>query len=341
MTAPTMPGRPYGSPDVLVETRRAIAWDGVIAGSLVGLAVTICLSLAGAAMGLTLVDPWAKTPSVTALGFGAMIWLFIVNMLGMGIGGYIAGRSAHSESALDEATMNTPDFRFRCAAHGLTVWAIATVTAGILGVSAVTGALGFATQTVAMTAGAAGGAAGVAAMADDDSSDLAFHVRQLFGPQVASGQGQSTQQRSAAPAPAAAAAAPATPIAPGAPTTAASPSREVDFGDDTMDEAGYIMERAWQRNGLAPSEKTYLAGLLARHSGISQADAEQRVGEAEQRLKTAVAQAETEMKNAADKAAKASALATFFAFLSLAVGAVAAGAGALSCTTRRFVVVRR
>lgn len=99
MTAPTMPGRPYGAPDVLVETRRAIAWDGVIAGSLVGLAVTICLSLAGAAMGLTLVDPWAKTPSVTALGFGAMIWLFIVNMLGMGIGGYIAGRSAHSESA--------------------------------------------------------------------------------------------------------------------------------------------------------------------------------------------------------------------------------------------------
>ena len=96
MTAPTMPGRPYGAPDVLVETRRAIAWDGVIAGSLVGLAVTICLSLAGAAMGLTLVDPWAKTPSVTALGFGAMIWLFIVNMLGMGIGGYIAGFLAKS-----------------------------------------------------------------------------------------------------------------------------------------------------------------------------------------------------------------------------------------------------
>jgi len=339
MTAPTMPGRPYGSPDILVETRRAIAWDGVIAGSLVGLAVTICLSLAGAAMGLTLVDPWAKTPSVTALGVGAMIWLFIVNMLGMGIGGYIAGRSAHSESAIDESTMNTPDFRFRCAAHGLTVWAIATVTAGILGVSAVTSALGFATQTAAMTAGAAGGAASVAAMADDDSSDLAFHVRQLFGSQVAPGQGPSTQQRTASPAPAAAA--PATPIAPGAPTTAGSPAREVDYGDDTMDEAGYILERAWQRNGLAPSEKTYLASLVARHSGISQADAEQRVGEAEQRLKTAVAQAETEMKDAADKAAKASALATFFAFLSLAVGAVAAVAGALSCTTRRFVVVRR
>lgn len=330
MTAPTMPGRPYGSPDVLVETRRSIAWDGVIAGALVGLAVTICLSLAGAAMGLTLVDPWAKSPSVTALGVGAMIWLFVINILGMGIGGYIAGRSAHSESALDESTMNTPDFRFRCAAQGLTVWAIATVAAGLLGVSAVTSALGFAGQTVAMTAGAAGGAASVAAMADDDSSDLAFHVRQLFGPNPAPGQGHA--------APPAAAPAPAAQTPAGASAQTQHPE---DFGDDAMDEAGHILTRAWQRNGLDASEKSYLAGLLARRNGISQADAEKKVGEAEQRLKTAMAKAETEMKASADKAAKVSALATFFAFLSLGIGAVAAVAGALSCTTRRIALVRR
>ena len=324
MTAPTMAGRPYPAADVLVETRRAIAWDGVIAGALVGLAVTICLSLAGAAMGLTLVDPWAASPSVTALGVGATIWLFIVNLVGMGIGGYIAGRSSHSESAIDESTMNTPDFRFRCAAHGLTVWAIATVAAGLLGVSAVTSALGFATQTVAMTAGAAGGAASVAAMADDDSADIGFHVRQLFGPTPAPGQGQSTQ--------------PAAALAPaGAASQAQQPQ---DFGDDAMDEGGHILMRAWQRNGLDASEKTYLASVLARRNGIGQADAEKRVGEAETRLKAAMTKAEAEMKTAADKAAKAGALATLFAFLSLAIGAVAAVAGALSCTTRRLAIRR-
>jgi hypothetical protein len=340
MTAPTttLSGVPADTPDLVVENRRAIAWDAVIAGALIGLAASICLSVAGAALGFTLADPY-EGPSAKSIGIGALIWFFIVNIVGMGIGGYIAGRSA-----LNETTMDVADFRFRCAAHGLTVWAIATVVATVLGFSALANVIGYAANTAQMVAagGAAGAAAGATNTDQDDQMDMGFHVRQLFGPTVAPGQGQSTQQAAPAASTTSATAAPATPIAPGAPMTAV-PARpgQADYGDDAMDEAGNILVRAWTRNGLQPSEKTYLAGLLARHNGISQADAEQRVGEAEQRIKAARAESEKQAKEAADAAAKAGALAALLAFLSLAIGAIASVVGALSSNTGRIRVALR
>ncbi len=345
MTAPTrtVSGVPADTPDVLVENRRAIAWDAVIAGAFIGLAASICLSVAGAALGFTIADPY-EGPSMQSIGVGALVWLFIVNIVGMGIGGYVAGRSA-----MNETTMDVKDFRFRCAAHGLTVWAIATVAAGLLGLSALSSVVGFAANTAQMAAAGAAaglGAGGAAMMEDDDQMDMGFHVRQLFTPQTSPGQGQTAASASSTSS-TSSSAAPATPIAPGAPTTAGSPGQGAqqqtrpDFGDDAMDEAGNILTRAWGRNGLAPSEKTYLAGLLARHNGISQADAEQRVGEAEQRIKTARAEAEKSAKEAADKAAKAGALGALLAFLSLAIGAIASVVGALSCRTIGTRVVLR
>ncbi|MBM3547992.1 MAG: hypothetical protein FJX54_13655, partial [Alphaproteobacteria bacterium] len=212
MTAPTttLSGVPADTPDLVVENRRAIAWDAVIAGALIGLAASICLSVAGAALGFTLADPY-EGPSARSIGIGALVWFFIVNIVGMGIGGYVAGRSA-----LNETTMDLADYRFRCASHGLTVWAIATVAATMLGMSALSSVIGYAANTAQVVAAgaAAGGAAGAMSMDQEDQMDMGFHVRQLFGPTVAPGQGQSTQQ--AAPA-ASAAPSPAAPMAPGSP----------------------------------------------------------------------------------------------------------------------------
>ena len=343
MTAPTttLSGVPADTPDLVVENRRAIAWDAVIAGALIGLAALISLAVAGAALGLTLADPY-DGPSAKSIGIGAVIWFFIVNIVGMGIGGYVAGRSA-----LNETTMDLADYRFRCASHGLTVWAIATVGATLLGMSALSNVIGYAASTAQMVAagGAAGMGVGATNMDQEDQMDMGFHVRQLFGPTVAPGQGQSTQQ----PAPAAATttttptAAPTTPMAPGAQPAAGGAPRpgEGNYGDDAMDEAGMILARAWTRNGLQPSEKTYLAGVLARHNGISQAEAEQRVGDAEARIKAARAEAEKQAKEAADAAAKAGALGALFAFLSLAIGAIASIVGALSSNSGRVRVALR
>jgi hypothetical protein len=291
------------APDMVVETRHSIAWGAVIAGAMVGLAVSICLSLAGAAMGLSLVEPWdPNAASAKSISIGALIWLFVVNLVGMGIGGFIAGRGARMEITTDPR-----ESTYRYTVHGLTMWALATVVAGSVGLSAIAGAIGMVGQGAATAAGAAGagaaagvagGAAAVAKSAlDDDDGDVGFQLRQLFGP--------------ARPAPGG-----ATP-------------------EITMFEAQNIMERAWDRGELAPSDKTYLASVVAQQAGISQQEAEQRVAAAEQRLKATIAEITAKAKDAADAAAKTGAIAAFLAFLGLALGAAAAVIGSVHFGPRR------
>lgn len=292
------------APDLVVETRHSIAWGAVIAGALVGLAVSVCLSLAGAAMGLSLIEPWdPNAASARSISIGALIWLFVVNLLGMGIGGFIAGRGARME-----VTTEPREATFRYTVHGLTMWALATVVAGSIGLSAISGAISMVGQGAATAAGVAGagaaagvagGAASVARSAmDDDDGDIGFQLRQLFGPAQ--------------------------------PSAASAATPEV-----TMFEAQNIMQRAWDRGELAPSDKTYLAGIVAAQAGISQQEAEQRVTAAEQRLKATIAELTTKAKNAADAAAKAGAITAFLAFLGLALGAAAAVIGSVHFGPRR------
>jgi hypothetical protein len=79
-----------------------------------------------------------------------------------------------------------------------------------------------------------------------------------------------------------------------------------------------------QAGTLAPADRSYLASLVSRRTGMSQADAEKRVDEAFQRTKDANVKA----KAAADKARKASVLAAFLAAATLVIGCAAACAGA-------------
>jgi hypothetical protein len=79
------------------------------------------------------------------------------------------------------------------------------------------------------------------------------------------------------------------------------------------------------KNGsLAGPDRTYLAQVVARQTGLPQADAEKRVDEAFTEAKAA----DTRLRAAADKARKTSALAAFLAAATLVVGCAAACAGA-------------
>jgi hypothetical protein len=75
-----------------------------------------------------------------------------------------------------------------------------------------------------------------------------------------------------------------------------------------------------QRQNLAPADRTYAAGVIAARTGISQADAEQRVDQAMAQAKNA----EAEAKQAADTARKAAAHLSLWTFLSFLVGAFCA-----------------
>jgi hypothetical protein len=92
---------------------------------------------------------------------------------------------------------------------------------------------------------------------------------------------------------------------------------------DTRAEAGRILVRNVGRD-MSPDDKAYLARLIAAQTGMSQEDAAKRVDTVNAQIKAAADQA----REAADKARKAAATASWFAFLSLLVGAFIASVAA-------------
>ena len=67
-----------------------VSWGSIFAGAIIALATQLVLTLVGMAIGLATVSPASGgTPSGTALGLGATIWLLISSLISLFFGGYI------------------------------------------------------------------------------------------------------------------------------------------------------------------------------------------------------------------------------------------------------------
>ena len=90
------------------------------------------------------------------------------------------------------------------------------------------------------------------------------------------------------------------------------------------------------RTGALPAEDIkYLGQVVARHTGLTQADAEKRVSDTYTRMQTKQRETEAAVKDAADMARKASAYAALWLFISLLIGAFCASLGATYGGRRR------
>lgn len=90
-----------------------VSWGSIFAGAVIALATQIVLALIGVAIGLATLDPaTGNTPSGTALGTGAAIWLVISSLVSLFFGGYVAARLAG---------------RFNGWLHGLITWGTLTL----------------------------------------------------------------------------------------------------------------------------------------------------------------------------------------------------------------------
>jgi general stress protein CsbA len=159
---------------VPAETRGSyVEWAAIIAGAIVASALSFVLLTAGAAIGLSLVSPYAGR---SASGFAATMaafWLIFVPILSLLIGGYIAGRM---RSAVDKG-VGSDEVDFRDGIHGLLVWAVSILLGGMLAY--------FAASTAAQTTAQLGSAAA------NQSSTLAPSVdTMLRGVTGKSGTGQ-------------------------------------------------------------------------------------------------------------------------------------------------------
>src|SRR5438270_9323152 len=91
-----------------------ISWGAIFAGAIIALAAQFVLTLIGMAIGLATVSPaTGSTPSGTALGVGATVWLLLSSLVSLFIGGYIAGRFGGT---------------FNGWLHGLATWGLVTLS---------------------------------------------------------------------------------------------------------------------------------------------------------------------------------------------------------------------
>jgi hypothetical protein len=184
------------------------------------------------------------------------------------------------------ARVHTDEVFFRDTAHGLLVWAVGAVISAALIASAASSAVSGAARLAGAATEAAGAATGQAASqaASTLGDPTAYFTDMLL--------------RSDHPAQGDAGSAPA--------------------------EATRILTRAVYSGDLPAADKAYLAQLVASRAGISQPDAEKRVGDVFDQAKSAKEQAAQKAKEAADAARKTGVYVALWAFISLLVGALAA-----------------
>jgi len=270
------------------------SWSAAIAGAVAATAVTLMIIALGSGIGLSFSSPYSSGPSATTLTIAAAVWLLMAQSMGFATGGYLAARlrSPAHDGVIGETT-------FRDAAQGMMVWAI-----GAVAMAMIAAALGWAAASTA-TQVATGAAAGAASRADrtatastsPSATPVDYFVDVLFrpGPAGAAATAQQTPSE----------------------TVGVSPSAQATLTADTRAEVTRILARSVTQGRLDDSDRSYLAQVVAARTGLPKDEAERRVAEVESKARETA-------KDAADKTAKAGAYFSFWTFMSLLFGAVAA-----------------
>ncbi|WP_432592263.1 hypothetical protein [Stenotrophomonas maltophilia] len=318
------------APVVAPPSESAVSWGAIFAGAAAAAALSLILLILGVGLGLSSVSPWSfEGVSKETFGWSSIIWLTFTALAASGLGGYLAGRLRTKWTQI-----HGDETYFRDTAHGFVSWAVATLlTAGLL-TSAIGGVLGTGAKVAGATAGAAVSTAGVAAAgagsvaAAAPEGDLNYWVDSLF--RSATSAGPSDPATPPPPgAPMDPNAAPPPPVASVGPRDArmAAPPRPMSGNGPVADrsevraEVNRIIVNSLQGDGLDPADTQYLSQLIARETGMSQAEAQARVTDVQTRMRTALEKAKNTAKQAADDARKAAAYAALWLFITLLIGA--------------------
>lgn len=305
----------------LIDGGPAVSWGAIFAGAFAASALSFVLLAIGAAFGLSVTSPWDFTggdagETAAAIGIGTAVFLIVVHALASGIGGYLSGRLRSKLIGL-----RGDETYFRDTAHGLVVWAVSALTT-ILMIACI--ALAAARGTVAVgaaTLNAAGQAASSAPalLEQVGQDDLRYFVDSLFRPapstqagiQTGAQTGTATQDQGQAAT---------------LPTAQPEPRPEAAVRME-REEIARIAQVALDGE-LSAEDRTYVAQIVARETGVPQAEAEQRVDQMIERAKTAKAEAAETAKQAADAARQAGMYTALWAAVAMLAGAFAASLAA-------------
>lgn len=192
--------------------------------------------------------------------------------------------------------VHTDEVYFRDTAHGFLAWAVAAVIMAAALSSVVSSVVGSAARGAGSLATAAAQGSGAAAGQSGNVDPTGYLIDTLF---------RSDH-----------------------PDANTSP-------EDVRAEATRIIVSGLRNGDVPPSDKTYLAQLVATRTGISQADAQKRVDDVIAKAKDA----EVKARQAADTARKVAATGAFFTAFSMLVGAFIAAVAATIAGHRRDEVL--
>lgn len=262
-------------------SRGYIDWSAAFAGALIAASLSFVLITFGAAAGLFSVSPWPNS----GVPARAAVWLGIMYVVAQQIGafmagGYVAGRM---RPRWNDASEDEVDFRD--GLHGGLVWALGIAIGAILAFSA---------AGVTARSGASLAAPAASAIAER-GTDVVLDALMRPAPGNAQGPGVAN------PAPAA----PGQTPAPGNATQLRA-------------EIGRIIASAAASGTLSQENKTYVAQIVARQTGISPQEAEARVD-----------RAVNATLDAADRARRATMLVALVSGVSIMVSFAASWWGAL------------
>ena len=127
-----------------------VSWAAVSAGAFAAAALSLALLALGTGIGFSAVSPWSDAgASASMIGWTAVIWLVLTQMIASSMGGYLAGRLRTRW-----VNVHTHEVYFRDTAHGFLVWAVGLVITAAFLTSAAASFLGGASHSSGASPGA-------------------------------------------------------------------------------------------------------------------------------------------------------------------------------------------
>lgn len=306
-------------PETLVS---GVSWGAIFAGATAAAALSLILVILGFGLGLSAVSPWSY--SVAAIGTSTILWLAFTQLAASGIGGYIAG-----SLRVKWGNLHTDEVHYRDTAHGLLAWAVASLMMAVLLGGLMKDMLGGAAEVAAGATGAAAVATASAAsdMGNGNNSANANAENNLANPMTyftdmvlrTNSQVENTVG--------------STSNASGTSTSTSTNNASVtnanaNNSDAVRNSVMTVFATSMVDGKLSPEDRTYLAQIVAKRTGLSEAEAAGRIDNIYARLTQTVAKAKQDAKVMADKARKAAAKSALWMFVGLLIGAFVASLSA-------------
>ncbi len=287
----------------LISTNSAVSWPAVFAGAVASAALSLILLFLGTGFGLTLVSPWSTEGiSVTSFGVSSVLGITLISLIASALGGYLAGRlrTRWTNTLHDEVF-------FRDTAHGFLSWSVATLVTAALLTSVIGTIIGGGVKAGASVASGAASTATALVANSEKGNPHGNPLPYLLDSLLRKSDTASSSHNA--------------PIPQNLLDTTANTPHDTSRHNPPKGELTRIFINAVTTSSLPENDLKYAGRLVAEYAEIDQQTAERRVVETFTLLQIKLIQAETEIKEAADKVRKASAYSSLWLFISLLAGA--------------------